>query len=573
MTALPGGSGQATSVRAPLSPESSDLGNSAAALAPIFIMSFDRPHYLRQVLKSLKGQVGCQIERRRIVLFQDGAVNPFSGKRHATDDQIAACVKIFRDTFPTQPVMVSPINLGVALNFDRAERVAFEHLVAPAAIFLEDDLVLNPHYIATLDTLLQQFLHDERVGYVAAYGDHRLSLDQQTANSSTLISMYHNWGFALYRRQWRRMRHRVLQYLRLLDKVDYRDRDRIAIRKLFASWGFGCPAASQDAAKTIACLADDAIKLNTYACNAHYIGEQGLHMTEELFVKRGYDKTSVFDKRVMTFKPLDTGTYKRCLREQRHWAGLPAEVAVQKQNPPLPLKAPRIGPEGKLQPVSKPMSATRLAKEILGSDVLQEYRAEYPEDLQGWNSVHPVFRELISTGSVRVIFDVGVWKGGSTITFAKLLREFGIDGSIIAIDTFLGSPEHWNRNRPDKIFESLRLEYGYPRLYRQFLSNLKHQGCEQYVVPLPQTTENAAKILAARGVAADLIHLDAAHEYEPVLRDAVDYWKLLKPGGVMIGDDYHPTWPGVVRAADEFAKRVGAALEIRQPKWIARKGA
>ena len=73
------------------------------------------------------------------------------------------------------------------------------------------------------------------------------------------------------------------------------------------------------------------------------------------------------------------------------------------------------------------------------------------------------------------------------------------------------------------------------------------------------------------GIRADLIHLDAAHEYEPVLRDALGFWELLKPGGFLVGDDYHPSWPGVVRGATEFAKSVGVELALHQPKWVARK--
>ena len=36
----------------------------------------------------------------------------------------------------------------------------------------------------------------------------------------------------------------------------------------------------------------------------------------------------------------------------------------------------------------------------------------------------------------------------------------------------------------------------------------------------------------------DVVHLDAAHEYENVLADIRKYWKLLRPGGILLGDDY-----------------------------------
>ena len=49
---------------------------------------------------------------------------------------------------------------------------------------------------------------------------------------------------------------------------------------------------------------------------------------------------------------------------------------------------------------------------------------------------------------------------------------------------------------------------------------------------------------------ADIIYIDAGHEYEAVLLDAQLYWNLLNPGGYIIFDDY--SWPGVIKAVDEF---------------------
>ena len=621
---------------------------------PICVMSFNRSDYLGRVLRSLQRQRGCNIENRKIVLFQDGAVNPFSNKRHASDENINKCIDTFKSYFPNGDRRISLVNLGVALNFERAERHVFEELNADCAIFLEDDLVLSDHYISVLTNLIDSFSQDQRVGYVAAYGHHDRSLEEQRVNRNKLISLYHNWGFALYRRQWLKIRSYLLEYLNLIKDFDYTTRNRESISKLFASWGFGCPATSQDAAKTIACCIDGAIKVNTYACNATYIGERGLHMNPELFKKRGYENSILYPERIENFESLEDGRYEAILKEQLAWAGKPSEGGAAGVNPmesadpnsaliiaayralferdpdpggmsaymrlfaaTPPAEALQMALERLLKstefvrrrqqiadrqisrlPASGKMSVsavpTKFAQEVksasssrpngnslktaagivdklFGTDVLAGYEPAFAEDLQGWNSDHPIFRKLISSHKIQVIFDVGVWKGGSTIALANLLREFGVDGAVVAIDTFLGSTEHWNRHRPDRIYDSLLVLHGYPHLYWQFLSNVKHRNCDAYVVPLAQTTENAARILGVHGIKADLIHLDAAHEYEPVLRDALGFWDLLNPGGFLVGDDYHPSWPGVVRGATEFAKSVGVELALHQPKWIARK--
>jgi hypothetical protein len=287
---------------------------------PIFIMSFNRPDYLTQVLESLTCQTECDIAHRDIILFQDGAINPFSNKRHAADQDIEASINIFKRFFPGRPIMASPVNLGVALNFERAERLGFDEMKAPAVIFLEDDLVLNAHYISVLDRLTNCFLEDERVGYVAAYGDHTKQLEAQRAHRDRLILLTHNWGFALYRRQWLRMREHLLEYIKIIENADYNERDVVAIAQLFASWGYGCPATSQDGAKTIACCIDNVIKINTYVCNAAYIGKRGVHMNEDIFTERGYHNTVVYPEATDAFQALDAKLYSALLTEQRKWA-------------------------------------------------------------------------------------------------------------------------------------------------------------------------------------------------------------------------------------------------------------
>jgi hypothetical protein len=212
---------------------------------------------------------------------------------------------------------------------------------------------------------------------------------------------------------------------------------------------------------------------------------------------------------------------------------------------------------------------SELMRRIHGANIYTGYVPAVAEDRQGWNSEHRVFEEIIQGMRPAVVIDVGVWKGASTIFLANLMKKHGIDGAIIAVDTFLGSVEHWDR---DSGFAGLmRFRFGMPMLYEQFLSNVLLAGAQDRIVPLAQTTTIAAALLGRLGVRAGLIHLDASHETEDVLRDARAYWDLLVPGGFLTGDDYTPDWPGVVRAADAFAIEKNVRLLTSLPKWIVRK--
>jgi predicted O-methyltransferase YrrM len=202
---------------------------------------------------------------------------------------------------------------------------------------------------------------------------------------------------------------------------------------------------------------------------------------------------------------------------------------------------------------------------LYGRDIWDGFEPTRETDLQGWNGEHPSLSRLVEVHGAKLAIDVGVWKGRSTITLALAMRDAGIDGCVIAIDTFLGSPEHWGWSG---LFER---PHGRPDLYERFLSNVHAMGVSHYVVPLPQTSTTAAIILRRLNLLAALVHVDAAHEYREALRDAEDYWRLLAPGGWLIGDDYVAIWPGVIRAANEFAARMVLPLEIAQPKWILRK--
>ena len=96
-------------------------------------------------------------------------------------------------------------------------------------------------------------------------------------------------------------------------------------------------------------------------------------------------------------------------------------------------------------------------------------------------------------------------------------------------------------------------------------------GVSDRVVPLPQTSTVACELLRRAGVRSGLIHIDASHEYEDVLRDVFLYWEILEPGGYLVGDDYHQNWPSVIKAADELAARKGVVpgksfAEMDRPK-------
>jgi len=59
-----------------------------------------------------------------------------------------------------------------------------------------------------------------------------------------------------------------------------------------------------------------------------------------------------------------------------------------------------------------------------------------------------------------------------------------------------------------------------------------------------------------------------------------EWWRKLRPGGVLSGHDYHPDWPATVKVVDEFVALHGLALGVTReydkarqefPSWWVKK--
>lgn len=193
---------------------------------------------------------------------------------------------------------------------------------------------------------------------------------------------------------------------------------------------------------------------------------------------------------------------------------------------------------------------------FFGRDPLKDFPAHrFPTDLQGWHSQHPYLTRAIAEVKPAIVVEVGVWKGASVVTMAKEIQRQKLDAVVIAIDTWLGSAEHylWEKFIPDLDFE-----FGYPRLYHKFAANICNEGLQDSVVPLPLDSINGFQLLKEKGIRPDVLHIDAGHDYMSVMGDLKAWWPQLTPGGVLIGDDYFKSWlgkgkwPEVRQAFDEF---------------------
>lgn len=210
------------------------------------------------------------------------------------------------------------------------------------------------------------------------------------------------------------------------------------------------------------------------------------------------------------------------------------------------------------------MSAHNPVSVINDAPIINPYEGfdytQYPFDITSyWDSFggrqpdnttdncSPAFEKLISELRPNLILEVGTYKGKSAIHMANLTKKYQIPAKVVCIDTFLGSAEHYFCD------QDLKKLHGYPTMYYQFLANVMHTNNQDIIVPIPLDSLSEYRILKENGTRADMIFIDAGHFYESISLDIKLYWELLKPGGVLLGDDYSPSnWPDVVRAVHEF---------------------
>ena len=194
-----------------------------------------------------------------------------------------------------------------------------------------------------------------------------------------------------------------------------------------------------------------------------------------------------------------------------------------------------------------------------------------PVDLHGWNGNHLFFGKIINQVKPKIIVEVGTWKGQSAINMAKKCKALKLETTIYCIDTWLGATEFWcgaKRTRDRDLMQ----KHGYPQVYYQFLSNVVHCNVKQYIRPLPMPSSIGWRYCKHHRIAPDLIYIDGSHEKGDVIADMNTYWPLLKRGGVMFGDDYHRSWPGVIHDVDRFSRKNNLKKEIHSKQfWSIKK--
>ncbi|PNX99268.1 S-adenosyl-L-methionine-dependent methyltransferase domain-containing protein [Trifolium pratense] len=184
--------------------------------------------------------------------------------------------------------------------------------------------------------------------------------------------------------------------------------------------------------------------------------------------------------------------------------------------------------------------------------------------VKGWGSNGAVFENLIRKVKPKIIVEVGTFLGASAIHMAELTQRLGLNTQILCIDDFRG----WAGFRDQ--FKNIAMLNGDVLLYYQFLQNVVTFKKTGSVLPVPFSSGSALMKLCEWGVWADLVEIDAGHDFLSAWSDINRGLRILRPGGVIFGHDYFTAADnkGVRRAVDLFAKIHGFKVNIDGQHWV-----
>jgi hypothetical protein len=180
---------------------------------------------------------------------------------------------------------------------------------------------------------------------------------------------------------------------------------------------------------------------------------------------------------------------------------------------------------------------------------------QQPEFGENWFSYAKLYADVVSkfpSGSKFV--EVGSWKGKSSAFMAVEIANSNKSISFTCVDTWMGSVEHQEINKEELS-----------SLYDTFTTNMK--PLENYYTPMRAPSLEAVTRFPDESL--DFIFIDASHEYQDVLADIQAWWPKLKPGGILAGDDFCLSWPGVIQAVRESFAR----FDIMEGCWVVGKPA
>lgn len=132
----------------------------------------------------------------------------------------------------------------------------------------------------------------------------------------------------------------------------------------------------------------------------------------------------------------------------------------------------------------------------------------------------PTIKRLLDLVQAKKVIEIGSWVGESTSIIADHIKP----GMVYSVDWFKGN----EGTDLSKLADS-------QDIYKIFKSNIEELGLEKYVQTFVMESTEAAKFFSDNF--ADLVFIDATHNYLDVKKDIAAWLPKVRDGGIICGHD------------------------------------
>lgn len=189
--------------------------------------------------------------------------------------------------------------------------------------------------------------------------------------------------------------------------------------------------------------------------------------------------------------------------------------------------------------------STDLAKRLID-------RITYIDSLNTSHALYyPILtNEFLIKRNYKIGCEVGVFTGGHAhfiLSNSKIEKLYCIDSYTNLSDSPSLITEQFSKNEWQLCWDTM---YYYTQ---EKLSNFGNR-----VQSIRQDSEEAARIITNNSL--DFIFIDGDHSYLGVLKDCINYYDKVRPGGIIAGDDYQIN--DVARALHDFFAQKNLTINI-----------
>ena len=143
------------------------------------------------------------------------------------------------------------------------------------------------------------------------------------------------------------------------------------------------------------------------------------------------------------------------------------------------------------------------------------------------NQIHPAqlptIKMLVDLIDAKKIIEIGSWVGESTSHWATAIKHKE-GGKVFSVDWFKGN----SGTDLEPIAQG-------ENIYAMFNNNMVELGLREYINVFYMKSSDAAKFV--KDGYADIVYIDASHDYESIKRDIFEWTPKVRKGGIICGHD------------------------------------